>query len=120
MTVIVNVLLASVCFTAQPGSSMTCRNALIGADTPRGTFTLQQRLVDDPLYGGDILQFKEDDTEVYAIHRVWLGRPQEHREKRILSKDPKQRKITKGCINVTKETYEQLLSCCSTDTLIIK
>lgn len=120
MTVVVNVLLATICFTAQPDAAMTCRNALIGADTPRGTYTLQQRLVDDPLYGGDILQFREDPTDVFAIHRLWLGRPWEKREKRILSKDPKQRRITKGCINVTKETYQQLLDCCSTDTLLIK
>lgn len=81
---------------------------------------LQQRLVDDPLYGGDILQFREDATEVYAIHRVWNGRPYEHRFARIKSNDPKDRKITKGCINVMPEVYARLLACCSQETLVIK
>lgn len=120
MPVVVDISLALICFTSVPDTEMTCTNALIGSSTPVGTYTLIQRLTDDPLYGGDILQFKEDPKEVFAIHRLWLGRPHEHREKRILSKDPRQRRITKGCINVTNETYDELIKCCSTDTLIIK
>jgi hypothetical protein len=120
--VVVDIALALICFSAQADGPLTCQNALIGGDTPKGTYQLQQRLVQDPLYGGDILQFREDegDVEVYAIHRVWLGRPWEKRQQRLASKDARQRRITKGCVNVSKETYAQLVDCCSTSTLIIK
>ena len=120
MTIVVDIALAIICFSSQPGEEPTCRNALIGSDTPRGTYTLQQRLVDDPLYGGDVLQFREDPSEVYAIHRVWNGRPYEKRDQRIRSKKASDRRVTKGCINVTNETYDELVNCCSTDTLIVK
>ena len=118
--VIVDIALATICFTASPDAGQVCEHVLIGSDTPRGTYVLQQRLVDDPLYGGDILQFREDPTEVYAIHRVWNGRPAEHREMRIRSDKAADRKITKGCINVTPEVYARLLACCSQETLVIK
>ena len=112
--------LAIICFTAQQGGKQECHNALIGGDTPRGTFEIQQRLVLDPLYGGDILQFREDHEEVFAIHRVWLGRPWEKRDQRLKSKDVRQRKMTKGCINVAPEVYVKLVDCCSTATLLIR
>lgn len=118
--VIVDIALAIICFSAQPGEPQECHNALIGGDTPKGEFSLQQRLVVDPLYGGDILQFREDPHEVFAIHRVWLGRPWEKREERLKSSDPRRRKVTKGCINVSNETYQRLLDCCANSTLIIK
>jgi hypothetical protein len=118
--IIVNIILATICFTQTPDGPQECHNALIGSDTPRGTYTLQQRLTNDPFYGGDILQFREDPDEVYAVHRVWLGRPYEHREKRIKSPDARVRRITKGCINVEPEVYEELVHCCSRDTLIIQ
>lgn len=119
--VIVDIALALICFSPQMNTPLTCHPALIGADTPPGTYQLQQRLVDDPLYGGDILQFREDEGEdqVFAIHRVWLGRPWEKRLQRLSSPDPRQRRVTKGCINVSKETYVELLNCCATSTLII-
>lgn len=118
--VIVDILLATICFTSQASEVLTCHNALIGGDTPRGTYTLQQRLTDDPFYGGDVLQFREDDREVYAIHRVWLGRPKEQRGRRLEMSDPKQRTITKGCINVSPAVYNALVTNHRTDTLIIK
>ena len=120
MTVIVDIAAAIICFAAQPGAELTCRNALIGADTPRGEYTLQQRLVVDPLYGGDVLQFREDPDGVFAVHRVWNGRPHERREQRLRSPRAADRKITKGCINVSRETYQELVDCCSTSTIIIK
>lgn len=118
--IVVDISLAIICFSMSPSDVITCSNALVGADTPKGVYNLQERLTVDPFYGGNVLQFKEDETEVYAIHRLWLGRKNEHREKRILSKNPKNRMITKGCINVTSQTYEQLLKCCSNETLFIK
>lgn len=118
--VIVDILLATICFSTPASDALECHNALIGSDTPRGVYTLQQRLTEDPFYGGDVLQFREDEKEVYAVHRVWLGRPNEHRDRRIKSRDARQRKITKGCVNVEPSVYEVLVREHSTDTLIIK
>lgn len=119
MTVFVDIAMALICFAATPGDDVECHKVLVGPSTPTGSYALQQRLVDDPLYGGDILQFREDATSVFAIHRVWLGRPAEKRDQRIKSEKVAERKITKGCINVTEETYDLLMKCCSSATLII-
>lgn len=118
--VIVDIILATICFSVPPTGEYVCEPALVGLDTPRGTYVLQQRLTNDPLYGGDVLQFREDAKELYAIHRVWLGNPAEHRAKRLRSTNASDRKITKGCINVTPEVYARLLDCCSGETLLIK
>jgi hypothetical protein len=118
MSVIVSLALATICF--MKNDIETCHPVLIGGDTPRGEFTLQQRLVESPGYGGDVLQFKEDKHEIYAIHRVWTLRPWEKRAERLKSKDPKQRRITKGCINIDPTVYEELLDCCSNQKLVIK
>lgn len=121
MTVIVDIALALICFTATPNSDeLTCKNALIGTNTPKGVFSLQQRLTDQPFYGGDVLQFDEDEDTVLAIHRVWLGRPNERREQRLKSRDANQRRITKGCVNVEPAVYDYLVKNHSTDTLVIK
>ena len=117
--VVVSIALATICFTMQPGGTEECHPVLIGADTPRGQFVLNQRLTSDPGYGGDVLQFKDDPTEVYAIHRVYLLNPKERRAERLKSPDPKQRKITRGCINVDPAVYERLVACCSRDALIL-
>jgi hypothetical protein len=93
---------------------------LVGKDTPVGEYQLQHRLVDSPGYGGDVLQFKEEELDIFAIHRVWLLRPQEKREERLKNNDPKKRHITKGCINVDPVVYEQLVDCCSEAVLTIK
>lgn len=112
--VVVDIALATICFMN------TCHPVLIGGDTPVGEYTLQVREIMSPGYGGDVLQFKEDAGSVYAIHRVWLLRPWEKRDQRLKSKDPKQRRITKGCINVDPKVYQELVDCCSTSTLVIK
>lgn len=118
MSVIVSIALATICFTSNGVEK--CANVLVGKDTPRGEYTLQQRLTDDPGYGGDVLQFKEDEKEVFAIHRVWLLRPAEHRQARLASPNPKQRVITNGCINVDPVIYQELVDCCSNQSLIVK
>lgn len=97
----------------------TCSPVLVGKDTPKGEFVLYQRLVSDPLYAGSVLQFKETEHYLYAIHRVWRGKPQEQRDKRIQSTDVSKRFITSGCINVTEELYEKLLDCCQNQKLRI-
>lgn len=95
---------AMLCAAAQ------CWPVLVGPNTPvGGPYTIIQRLTSDPGYGGDVLQFAEDEHTVYAIHRVWKLRPSERREERLKSSDPKRRFITKGCINVDPEVYNQLL-----------
>lgn len=111
--VVVSIALATICFTMQPGGTEECHPVLIGADTPRGEYVLNQRLTDDAGYGGDVLQFLEGPKEVYAIHRVYLLNPKERRAERLRSPDPKQRKITRGCINVDPAVYARLLECCS-------
>lgn len=113
-SVVVDVALATICYLGQ------CHAALIGADTPKGEYTLTQRLVQSPGYGGDVLQFKEDDKEIYAIHRVWLLRPAEKRAERLKSKDPDVRRITKGCINVDPIVYQELVDCCSNASLVVR
>lgn len=119
--VVLDVLLATICFTTQPGGAEECHPVLVGADTPRGEFTINQRVTSSAGYGGDVLQFKEDKTGVWAIHRVYLLNPKEKRAERLRSLDPKQRQITHGCVNVQPEVYMKLLACCSRNgTLIVK
>ena len=119
--VVVDILLATICFTAQPGGTAECHPVLIGADTPRGEFVINQRLTQTAGYGGDVLQFKEDASGVYAIHRVYLLNPKERRAERLRAADPAQRRITRGCINVDPAVYSRLLDCCSRDgALLVK
>ena len=116
--VTVSIALAMICFT--PRDVEKCAPILIGKHTPIGEYVLQQRLTESNGYGGDVLQFKEDENEVYAIHRLWLLNPKERRAERIKSPNPLQRIITNGCINVEPEIYKELVDCCSTQRLIIK
>ena len=112
--VIVSLAAATICFAG------SCYPALIGNDTPVGQYELIQRYVETPGYGGDVIEFSEDTKNVYAIHRIWTLKPEQHREMRIKSSNPKDHVITKGCINVEPEVYQKLLDCCSNDVLIIK
>lgn len=119
--VVVDLLLATICFSLQPGGAQECHPVLIGNDTPKGEFTINQRITPEVGYGGDVLQFKELSDSVLAIHRVYLLNPRERRAERLQSSDPKQRKISKGCINVDPEVYQKLLDCCSRNgQLLIK
>jgi hypothetical protein len=121
MTVIVYVTTALICFTSQLGGTEECHPVLIGESTPRGNFVINRRITDDPGYGGDVLQFKEDATSVYAIHRVYLLNPKEKRAERLKSDDPARRRITNGCINVDGEVYSKLVDCCSRNgALLVK
>lgn len=113
--VVVSIALATICFTTLGGAE-ECHPVLIGADTPRGEFTINRRMTDDPGYGGDVLQFKETDTAVYAIHRVYLLNPKEKRDVRLRSKNVKDRHITKGCVNVDPVVFDRLVECCSRNT----
>jgi hypothetical protein len=112
--VLVNLAAATICFLNQ------CYPALVGKATMPGEYQLVERLTDSPGYGGDVLQFDENPKMWLAIHRIWLLKPSEHRDVRIHSKDPKDRVITHGCINVEPEVYEKLKDCCSNDQLTIQ
>ena len=98
------------------GSAMLCLDtqcfpALVGKDTPTGTFDLHRRYVESEGYGGDVLQFLETPDSIYAIHRVWLGAPNQRRVALLRHSRPAQRRaITAGCVNVMPEIYERLLS----------
>jgi hypothetical protein len=45
-----------------------------------------------------------------AMHRVIKGTPQEQRARRLASPDPKERRISFGCINLPPSFYNQVLS----------
>ena len=114
--VVVDILLA---YT--PGGAEECHPVLVGGDTPRGEFIMNQRVTQSAGYGGDVLQFRDDPDGVYAIHRVYLLNPKEKRAERLRSPDPKIRRITRGCVNVAPEVYDRLMDCCSRDgALLIK
>jgi uncharacterized membrane protein len=94
---------ALICFQGQ------CHHALVGSDTPTGVFSVVHMLTDQPGYGGDVLVFAQTKTTVFAIHRVWLRIPTQHRAERLASDDPIERKtVTRGCINVAPDIYDEL------------
>ena len=113
--VLVDLTLAVICFAGQ------CHNALVGVDTLPGEYQLIQRITAQPGYGGDVLQFAEDDKRWLGIHRVWTLRTKEKRVEKLHSIDPSVRRtVTKGCVNVAPDVYEKLVACCSTEKLVIK
>ena len=120
ISIFIDLMLATLCVTGAPTADQ-CYNVLVGESTPRGEFTLIQRLTDDPGYGGDVLQFKETESGVFAIHRPWLLRPKEDRLKRLASPKSKDRTgITGGCVNVPDAVYTILLEYAPTARLVIK
>lgn len=113
--IIIDLLLATICF----GTPQVCHPILVGARTPRGEHQLTLRLTEQPGYGGDVLQFHETETDLYAIHRPWLLRPEQKRLQRLAG-PVEGRRITGGCINVSETVYNQLKSCCINQKLLIK
>lgn len=113
---------AASALTAQPDAGgRTCYPALVGKDTPVGTFDMMVYSTEKSGYGGDIIQFAEYPNLIMAIHRVWTGRPWEKRLQRLASPNAKDRTtITHGCVNVMPEVYERLKSCCTRQTLVVR
>jgi hypothetical protein len=112
--VVVNLAMATICFMG------SCYPALVGDNTPAGTFSLSQQRVLDPGYGGDVLVYQENRKYLWAIHRVYTLNPDERRVERLASnRSDLRRSITKGCINVMPEVYQKLVDCCSRDVLVI-
>jgi hypothetical protein len=98
----------------------SCHYALVGKNTPTGEFQLMHYTTEAPGYGGDLLVFKENEKEVWAIHRV-LDIPGQQRLARLYSPYAHHRKdITDGCVNIDPEVYKKLVECCSNSKVIIK
>lgn len=114
--VVVSLSLATACFSG------ACYPALIGKQTPVGTFQLQQARITAPGYGGDVLLYgKRRDGVALAVHRVYLGNPRERRLDRLASANPDTRRgITGGCINLMPEVYQKLVTCCANASILIE
>lgn len=112
--VIVDLMLALICFNGN------CHPVLIGENTPKGEFQLVHKLTDQPGYDGHVLEFLETSKISYAVHKVFLLDKEQHRDKRIKSIEVKDRIITDGCINVTEEVFNELVSCCESDKIKIE
>lgn len=102
--VIVDTQKAELCFA----DTKDCHPVLIGKTTPKGTFPLRIFATDKPYYGGDVIGFKKEGDFLFALHRVWLGKPSERRLERIASKNVADRIMTNGCINVNDDVYTKL------------
>lgn len=118
--IFVKLSLAIICFASQINAPIECYPALVGVSTPVGEYTLNLRLTETVGYGGDVLQFAESETTVFAVHRLWLLSPNQQRAKRIRSSKPNDRVITNGCINVLPEVYDKLKNCCQGQQIIIE
>ncbi|MEC4721649.1 hypothetical protein RY831_20995 [Noviherbaspirillum sp. CPCC 100848] len=112
--VIVDLLAASICFAG------ACYPALVGQDTPTGTYSLSLRRIEDAGYDGSVLVYRENEKYLWAIHRVYTLNPGERRMERLQDGRPElRRNVTKGCINVAPEVYRRLMDCCARDILVI-
>jgi hypothetical protein len=120
MSVIVSIALATICFSYQ--GQEECHPVLLGKNipTPTGEFNMRKRITKDPGYGGDVLQFHEIKDMVFAIHRVWLLKPEQRRIDRLKSNNIQDRYISSGCINVMPEVYDRLMDCCSDQKLVVR
>lgn len=88
-----------------------CYPALVGDNTPTGTYSMNQRYVVSDGYGGDVIKFRQVGKDVYAIHRVWEGKPTQKRRERLSSRKVSDRiGVSSGCINVDEKVYDLLLN----------
>lgn len=102
--VIVDTAKAELCFA----DDKQCHPVLIGKTTPKGTFPMTIMATKKSGYGGEVIGFKEERDFLFALHRVWLGKPSERRMERIASPLVADRVMTNGYINVTDNVYEKL------------
>jgi hypothetical protein len=113
--IVVDLALAVICVMGE------CHPALVGEQTPRGVFALDHQATEVPGYGGDLLVFQEDRTQLWAIHRVYTAKASERRVERLLSGRAASRKgVTHGCVNVMPEVYARLVACCSHVPVMIR
>lgn len=114
VSVTIDLATATICFLGN------CYPALIGHNTPTGTYTLVHYSVKVPAFGDDILAFHEDRDGIFAIHRV-IDVPGQNRQERLKSENPENRKgITQGCVNIDPNVYLKLVDCCSNSQVEIK
>lgn len=73
--------------------------------TAAGKFLLRSGM---DMHGGKVLWIDFDSG--FAIHTVPEGKANELRLRKLQSIHPKERRVTLGCINVTKEFYQTILS----------
>lgn len=113
--VVVSLSLATACFAGQ------CHPALVGKQTPAGTYQLQQARITAPGYGGDVLLYgRRRDGVALAVHRV-LNIPGQRRLERLASDNPDTRRgITGGCVNLMPAVYDKLVDCCANARIIIQ
>lgn len=102
--VIVDTARAELCFP----DTQDCHHVLIGKTTPKGLYPMTIMATEKAGYGGEVIGFKEEKGFLFALHRVWLGKPQERRLERIASHNVADRIMTNGCINVSDDVYERL------------
>jgi hypothetical protein len=103
--VVVSLSLATICFLNQ------CHPALVGAETPLGSFPMQQAHITAPGYGGDVVLFtrRKRDQLHLAVHRVYLLKPAQRRAERLRSPLPSDRRgVTDGCVNVEPQVYDAM------------
>lgn len=112
--IVVDVAAALICIAS------TCYPALVGPDTPKGEFKITEYSTNEPGYGGNILAFKIENGQIFAIHRV-LDIPGQQRLARIKSPYAEHRvTVTAGCVNVEPDLFDELVNCCSDSKIIIK
>lgn len=104
--VVVNTSTAEICLS----DTQQCFPTLIGPTTPLGVYNLTLYTTHKKGYGGDILGFKIQGDFIFALHRVWLGKPSERRLERLRSATSADNHITNGCINVENEVYDLIKS----------
>lgn len=113
--VVVHLATAVICYLGK------CEPALIGKNTPVGEFPIVHMRTPDPGYGGDVLAFAQNKDTIFAIHRIWLLSPRQHRMERIGNGVVEDRQdVTGGCVNVLPKVYEELLDCCNRKTVLIE
>lgn len=105
-----------------------CWPALIGYDTPRGTYPLERVGISAGGYGGDVLAFKRatgaryaNRNVWYAVHRVYRQRPEQRRVERLNSGRVSDRLgVSLGCVNVMPNVYDLIVDCCANGTIVLK
>jgi hypothetical protein len=77
--------------------------------TPAGRYTVSE---EPDAHYGPVLSVNEvqgKDWDI-AVHKIFLGFPQEHRAERLASSDGREKHITWGCIDVSGATIHRLVA----------
>jgi hypothetical protein len=96
----------------RPGSlteTFTIHSPIADKVTPAGRYTVSAQ--PDHYYGEtlDINEIQGKDWDI-AIHVIFLGFPQEHRDARLRSANGDDKHITYGCIDVSRPTMQRLIA----------